>query len=82
VVDGELAGKDLESVSGLASETRGMGFIDARFNQDALSERLSPQSIAKLYPEGTNASRLLNHLLTSAHPTDAATALAAMRELA
>jgi DNA repair exonuclease SbcCD nuclease subunit len=78
VADGELAREVKEQVASLANEIRNMGFLHAGFDADGLTERLSLALIAARYPEDTNAYRLLNRLLESTHPNDAATAFAAM----
>lgn len=80
VLTGELGPDGLRSLDALRAKVAGMPFIHATFNAQ-VTERLSQDRIARLYPEGTAARRLLSHLLESSHPSDAATALQVIQSL-
>jgi DNA repair exonuclease SbcCD nuclease subunit len=80
VFEGELTSDDRSRLQELLTKIKGMGFIQVTTN-DQVRETLSKLQIANLYPTGTVAARLLSKLLDSAHPSDASTALNAMRAL-
>jgi DNA repair exonuclease SbcCD nuclease subunit len=80
VLTGELGRDDLQLLDALRAKVEGMSFIHATFNAQ-VGERLSQDRIARLYPEGTAARRLLSRLIESPHPGDAATALHAIESI-